>query len=102
MEHGERAVSNSLTELFSPSLLSLLVEPLFLALSHCASLHPSTVDGDEDGNPFASMGPFGTGANGNGEGLQFEDAEEEGGAELSDTGRVRTDFQTPDARYRPY
>ncbi|PWN19762.1 hypothetical protein BCV69DRAFT_313506 [Microstroma glucosiphilum] len=65
------------------------VEPLFLALSHCASLHPSTSDGDDDGNPFASMGPFGTGANGSEGGLQFEDAEEEGGAELSDTGRFQ-------------
>lgn len=82
------------------------VEPLFGALSHCASLHPSALD-DDSGNPFAGMGPFGTGANGGGlDSSQFDDADEavvdvdENG--LSETGRVRTDYQTPDARYRPY
>lgn len=73
------------------------VEPLFAALSHCASLHPSVQD-DAGGNPFAGMGPFGTG-NAISDAQQFDDADENG---LSESGRVRADFQTPDARYRPY
>lgn len=81
------------------------VEPLFAALSHCASLHPSTSDGDDDGSPFASLGPFGTGlGSSSGADGAFDDAEEgeEPGGGLSATGRVRTDYQTPDSRYRPY
>ncbi|CAO1622251.1 unnamed protein product [Sympodiomycopsis kandeliae] len=66
------------------------VEPLFSALSHCASLHPSIMDGDGDdpsgGNPFAGMGPFGTGVS-----SQFDDAQEEDETAdengLSQTGR---------------
>lgn len=52
-------------------------------------------EGDDatGGNPFAGMGPFGTGIDDN---SQFEDAE------LSETGRVRAPFQTPDSRFRPY
>ena len=91
------------------------MEPLFEALSYCASLHPSFT-GEEDesgGHPFAGVGPFGTGLMGEQEHQQaiaegaFDDAEDENGAngghiELSDTGRVSNGFQTPDARYRPY
>lgn len=82
------------------------MEPLFEALSSCASLHPSLSE-DDGGNPFASLGAFGTGAS-NGASLEvngaFDDADEtqEGDAHLSDAGRVRNDYQTPDNRFRPY
>lgn len=74
------------------------MEPIFLSLSHCASLHPSqfdTVDGmsDDEGiysNDFnpATFVPF-TG---------------EDGEELSAVGRVRSDFAKPQTRERfaPY
>lgn len=93
------------------------MEPLFEALSYCASLHPSTTgDNTDGGHPFSSFGPFGTGLIGQGQGdegehLQheadgaFDDAEEgaeDGSGQLSDSGRVRSDFQTPDGRFRPY
>lgn len=91
----------------SPLLSRLSVEPLFETLSKCASLHPST-DGDDGGmgNPFASFGAFGTGAYE--EDGAFDDAEdaqeggvgEEGG--LTEGGRVRNQFQTPDSRFQPY
>lgn len=91
--------------------MSNLVESLFEALSVCASLHPSaSADGGE--NPFASLGAFGTGLMGvdhsNGSLSEtngaFEDADEaaDGVAQLSETGRVRNDYQTPDNRFRPY
>ena len=97
------------------------MEKLFDTLSYCASLHPSVTEEGEDGefgNPFSSIGPFGTGLAQNGNGderhaqLQndgaFEDAEEaiDGDANpsinLSESGRVRNDYQPPDSRFRPY
>lgn len=108
------------------------LDPLFESLSYCASLHPSaTGDDGGTGNPFASMGPFGTGLLGRGSGTDdaddgiydsealvaegaFDDAEEpsdasrrntegrNGHPQLSGNGRVRNDFQTPDNRFRPY
>ena len=86
------------------------MEPLFETLSYCASLHPSPNGEDDEGggHPFAGVGPFGTGTMG---GMQdqadidgaFDDADEEvGDAHLTETGRVRNGFQTPDSRYRPY
>lgn len=100
--------------------LLLLVEHLFETLSRCASLHPSTTEEGEEsgfGNPFSSIGPFGTGisnlSNGDERNAElqndgaFEDAEEDNGTAgssiyLSDSGRVRNDYQTPDNRFRPY
>ncbi len=96
----------------TPDAASL--DQLFEALSHCASLHPSGPTEDDGGHPFAGFAPFGTGASG--EELEgeddgaFDDAETNGDhedvegdeQELSETGRVRTDFQTPDSRFRPY
>jgi chloride channel, nucleotide-sensitive, 1A len=67
------------------------VDDIFEALSHCASLHPdanSDMDDDDDA---------------------FIDADEEGfevftgaeGEELSEVGRVRSDFIS-NSRYAPY
>lgn len=90
------------------------MEPLFEALSYCASLHPSITEEEDEGggggHPFSGVGPFGTGLVGgdNDEELasegEFDDADEEqvDNAHLSETGRVRNDFQTPDSRFRPY
>ena len=91
------------------------LDSLFNALSLCSSLHPSTGVGEEgeDGHPFSGLGPFGTGlgSNGNVEIGAFDDADEEelptegeqqGEEDVNATGRVRNDFQTPYARYRPY
>lgn len=92
----------------------LPVEPLFEALSYCASLHPSEAEDEGGGHPFAGVGPFGTGAPRQENEDQtdtagaFDDAEEGNNNEetndvqLSETGRVRNGFQTPDSRYRPY
>lgn len=86
---------------------------MFEALSYCASLHPSITEEDDagGGHPFSSVGPFGTGLLGGQEQQvetdgAFDDAEEgiPGGedVQLSETGRVRNAFQTPDSRFRPY
>ncbi len=96
---------------------SASLDQLFEALSECASLHPSGPAEDDGGHPFAGFAPFGTSASG--VQLGEDDDDDEDGAfgdadinghnggddddkELSETGRVRTDFQTPDSRYRPY
>ena len=98
---------------------SASLDQLFEALSHCASLHPSGPVDDDGGHPFSGFAPFGTSGSGTqlGDGMDededdmdgaFDDADgdddEEGPdrQELSETGRVRADFQTPDSRYRPY
>ncbi|UZJ57281.1 hypothetical protein CBS101457_006601 [Exobasidium rhododendri] len=78
------------------------LEPLFEALSYCASLHPSGGEAEDEGggNPFAGVGPFGTGVRGEQDGRDligsegaFDDAEEDERAEtdvqLSDIGRAR-------------
>lgn len=89
------------------------LDKLFEALSHCASLHPSGPAEDDGGHPFAGYAPFGTSASGvqlgDDEDFEndqddgaFDDADAQDDQELSETGRVRADFQTPDSRYRPY
>lgn len=88
------------------------MEPLFEALSYCASLHPSATEEEDEGggHPFSGVGPFGTGImDRNEEQLAsegaFDDADEDQRDEnvhLSETGRVRNGFQTPDSRFRPY
>ena len=75
------------------------VNTLFETLSYCASLHPSGGTDAANGNPFAGIAPFGSGAVGDEE---DEDEEEDQGRGLSEHGRVRADFQTPSARFRPY
>lgn len=94
------------------------LEGIFDALSYCSSLHPSALggNGEDDAmlrHPFAGVGAFGTGLHGQAEADgAFDDAAEngdenleggrQGDGELSDTGRVRIDFQTPDTRFKPY
>ncbi|PWN53347.1 hypothetical protein IE53DRAFT_338979 [Violaceomyces palustris] len=94
------------------------LEQLFESLSYCASLHPSA-GGDDGGNPFSGLAPFGNGLPNGSSGMaldgEYDDADEgdddlvtdvqaqDGDQEeLSEAGRVRNDFQTPDSRYRPY
>lgn len=109
-----------LTEMWIVPLQAQDLDALFESLSYCGSLHPSAgAEDDAGGNPFASLGAFGTGlvgqrgAQGASNGLDgangaFEDAEEDNVArrgqeqDLTESGRVRNDFQTPDSRYRPY
>lgn len=92
---------------------SASLDQLFEALSHCASLHPSGPVDDDSGHPFSGFAPFGTSGSGTqlGDGMDedghddegaFDDADGDDDQELSETGRVRADFQTPDSRYRPY
>lgn len=70
------------------------MEPIFEALSLCASLHPDPADEndmDDDDDAIIDMegaGPFET----------FTGAD---GEELSEVGRVRSDF-TNNSRYAPY
>jgi len=70
------------------------LEPIFEALSICAALHPDTnLSEDEemdDGNAFFSADPAG-----------FEVFTGGEGEELSEVGRVRSDFIN-DARFKPY
>jgi chloride channel, nucleotide-sensitive, 1A len=67
------------------------VEAIFEALSICASLHPDPnidEDGDDDAFIDASNGDFEV----------FDGSEEQ---ELSEVGRVRSDFVN-NSRYAPY
>jgi chloride channel, nucleotide-sensitive, 1A len=72
------------------------VEPIFEALSHCASLHPDEPSPSDSGSddeafidaPEDDSSPFET----------FDGTEEQ---ELSEVGRVRSDFQNNN-RYAPY
>ena len=67
------------------------MEPIFEALSVCASLHPDpqvSDDEDADEDAFIDSGEFEV----------FTGAE---GEELSEVGRVRSDFVN-DNRYQPY
>lgn len=67
------------------------VEPIFEALSHCASLHPDPADADDmddDNDAFIDTN-----------GLETFDGDED--QELSEVGRVRSDFIN-DSRFAPY
>lgn len=111
-EMGEDDQQGEFVEMYICTPNSASLDQLFESLSHCASLHPSGAVDEDAGHPFASFAPFGTSASG----LQlgedqdgndaFDDAEVDDGDDgeqgLSETGRVRADFQTPDSRYRPY
>lgn len=70
---------------------STLVEPIFEALSLCASLHPDpnvSEDDDFDDQVFVDTN-------------SFQPFTGEEGEELSEVGRVRSDFVN-DSRYAPY
>ena len=72
----------------------VLVEPIFEALSLCASLHPDPTDGDEmddDDDAFIDAG----------ENSPFETFDGTDSEELSEVGRVRSDFLNNN-RYAPY
>ena len=73
------------------------MDPIFEALSICASLHPDpNVSSDEemdDSNAFLNPEEPGTGP--------FEVFIGDEGQELSEVGRVRSDFIN-NARFRPY
>jgi nucleotide-sensitive chloride channel 1A len=73
------------------------VDPIFEALSTCASLHPDhNLSDDEemdDSNAFINPDEPGAGP--------FEVFTGDEGQELSEVGRVRSDFMN-DARFRPY
>ena len=60
---------------------------LYESLSHCASQYPS-LPGGADAHPLAGLAA-----------MSGEASSEE---EKSDEGRVRSGFQSPDVRYRPY
>lgn len=85
----------------SHKLLSLqldervLVEPIFEALSLCASLHPDPADengmDDDDDDAFVDVD----------ENSPFETFTGTDGEELSEVGRVRSDFIN-DNRFAPY
>lgn len=64
------------------------VQPLFSALSRCSALHESLLP---DGTPNNFFGLA--------DDSEDDEEEEEDEGEI---GRVRSDFQGPDARYRPY
>jgi chloride channel, nucleotide-sensitive, 1A len=78
-----------------PSLTRLLsVEPIFEALSLCASLHPDPADEDDmddDDDLFVDAD----------ENSPFETFNGTDGEELSEVGRVRSNFIN-DSRYAPY
>lgn len=80
---------------FAPDFGSWLVtvEPIFEALSACASLHPDPQDSDDDGDDDdVFIDPDTT---------QFEVFTGEGDEELSEVGRVRS-APVNDNRYLPY
>jgi nucleotide-sensitive chloride channel 1A len=68
------------------------VEPIFEALSICASLHPDPQESDDEDEDDAFIDPDTT---------SFEVFTGEEGEELSEVGRVRSD-PVNDNRYQPY
>lgn len=68
------------------------MEPIFEALSACAALHPDPTDEmDDDDDAFIDLD----------ENSPFETFTGADGEELSEVGRVRSDFIN-DSRYAPY
>lgn len=65
------------------------MDPIFEALSQCAALHPDPAMSDDE-DAFLSPNEAG-----------FEIFNGDEGEELSEVGRVRSDFMT-DARFKPY
>ena len=71
--------------------LLVTVDPIFEALSVCASLHPDPQGDEEDDDAFIDLDNNG----------DFEVFTGEEGEELSEVGRVRSDFVN-NSRYQPY
>lgn len=91
----QRASSRAYKLLIAVSCAKLAfhaVETIFEALSLCASLHPDPTDDldDDEEDAFIDADP-----------ASFEVFTGDEGQELSEVGRVRSDFQT-DNRYQPY
>lgn len=78
------------------------VDQLYAALSEGSALHPSLSADEMNSHPLAAMASL------LGSGMAAHDTEEENDADedasatQARTGRVRPDFQSPDARFRPY
>ncbi|TFK97011.1 regulator of volume decrease after cellular swelling-domain-containing protein [Pterulicium gracile] len=66
---------------------------IFETLSFCASLHPDPIDDEDEGDDDAFLDPDST---------TFETFNGTGEEELSEVGRVRSDFANDSSRYRPY
>lgn len=77
-----------LSRLLTTSILA--VEPIFEAMSLCASLHPDPNQSEEDEFDDVLVSD-----------AQFETLDGDEGQELSEVGRVRSDFVS-DSRYAPY
>ena len=73
-------------------LIIAAVEPIFEALSYCASLHPDPQDSDDEDDNDVFIDPDTT---------LFETFTGEEGEELSEVGRVRN-APINDNRYQPY
>lgn len=80
----------------------LAVNSLYDSLSYCASLHPSAGIVDEEGlnnHPLAGLANLTS---------EFDDHDDNDNYDRSADnqkcvgGRVRSEVQSPDARYRPY
>lgn len=79
------------------------LQQAFDAVSHAATLVP-TPAAAADSNPLAALGPFGTGLAGPC-GIVDDDGPVPNGNQEDDPdgpGKVRSEFQTPDQRFRPY
>lgn len=93
-----------ISELSTDIVYVLTVEPIFEALSQCAALHPDPDQSDDE------LG-VGMGMGGDDDDDAFVDADVEAvqaiahtvgdEPELSEAGRVRSDFAS-DSRFRPY
>lgn len=66
-----------------------LVEAIFKHISFCASLHPADISDDDDNGPMPSL-------------AMFADAEGDLDEGDEETGRVRSQYQNPNDRFRPY
>ena len=74
----------------SPNTNTRIVDAIFEALSYCASLHPDPADEDDMGDDDAFI-----------DSSAFETFNGDEGQELSEVGRVRSNFIN-DNRYAPY
>lgn len=72
--------------------MTFAVDTIFEALSYCASLHPDKLDDDEDMDDAVMMAD---------DNSPFEVFTGEGDEELSEVGKVRSDFINNN-RFAPY
>lgn len=88
-ETSQSTHNSQLTSSFSDSFPMIAVDDIFEALSYCASLHPdpNAVLNDPEDDAFYDG--------------DFEPFNGDDGEELSEVGRVRSDFVN-NSRYQPY